>query len=416
MEPLQLIIYTAFYLGLYFVTFWLLTFLEKGVLTTEKHLTHFPLVTVAIPAYNEEGNIARSIHSVLNLAYPPEKLQILVINDGSKDNTSNIVKDLIKKNQDRNIQLLEQQNSGKGAALNNALSHATGEYFVCLDADSEAEHDNLKKMLPHFDQEDVAVVLPLMKVRTPTTVLQKLQWCEYLLNFFYKSLMAAINCVHVAPGPFSVYKKKVLQDVGGFATNNLTEDFEITLKIQKRHYKIIQLLNATVYTGTPDTFNAFCKQRNRWYKGTLLNLFDYKNMIFNKKYGDFGMLQLPRVLLSGFLAVSFISLTGWRFVVKPLLKRIDNWSSINFDLLVFLQRLHFDLSWIDLSYTNLFFGIISLTLALIIINYAYHYTREKVFRYGFISVPIYILAYGLLASTVWITVFIDLLRGKRQRW
>ena len=128
-------------------------------------------------------------------------------------------------------------------------------------------------------------------------------------------------------------------------------------------------------------------------------------MIFNKKYGDFGMLQLPRVLL-----------TGWRFVVKPLLKRIDNWSSINFDLLVFLQRLHFDLSWIDLSYTNLFFGIISLTLALIIINYAYHYTREKVFRYGFISVPIYILAYGLLASTVWITVFIDLLRGKRQRW
>jgi len=415
MELLQILVLVAFYLSLYFITFWLLTFFEKGILTEEKELTHFPNVTVALPVYNEEKNVAKSILSVLALDYPSNKLQVIVVNDGSKDNSLSVIKQLIKEHPKRNILLIDQKNAGKGAVLNTALRRATGEYFVCLDSDSEISSDALKKMLPHFT-DDVAVVLPLMKVRTPKTILQKLQWCEYLLNFFYKSLMATINCVHVAPGPFSVYKKKVLEEVGGFAVNNLTEDFEITLKIQKKHYKIIQLLNATVYTGTPQTFAAFCKQRNRWYKGTLLNLFTYKNMIFNKKYGDFGMLQLPRVLLSGFLAVTFIGLTGWRFILKPLINKINNWSSINFDFSVFLRNLQFNFTWFDLNFTNLFFGIVSLTLSLIIINYAYHYTKEKVFRYGFVSVPIYILAYGLLASIVWLTVFVDLLRGKKQRW
>ncbi len=416
MDFTQIFIWFAYFISLYFVIFWLLTFFEKGLFTPELELKHYPPVTIAVPAYNEEKNIAKSIQSLLSLHYPKELLQIIIIDDGSKDTTAEIVTRLINKYPDRDLLFHSQKNAGKGAALNYALKHAKGEFFVCLDADSEIESDALLKMLPQFIDEEVAVVLPLMKIRTPQTLLQKLQWCEYLLNFFYKSLMAAVNCVHVAPGPFSVYRKKILQEVGGFAVGNLTEDFEVTLKIQKKHYKIIQLLNTTVYTGAPQTFKAFCKQRNRWYKGTLLNLFEYKNMIFNHKYGDFGMLQLPRVLLSGFLAIFFIGLTGWKYLLKPFLKRINNWSSINFDFSVFLHKFTFNFSWIDLNYTNLFFAAISLVLSLVIINYAYTYTKEKVFRYGFISVPIYIFAYGLLASIIWLTVFVDLLRGKKQRW
>ena len=139
-------------------------------------------------------------------------------------------------------------------------------------------------------------------------------------------------------------------------------------------------------------------------------------MIFNRKYGDFGMLQLPRVMFSGFLAVAFISLTSYRYIFKPLYKQIVNWSSINFDLLVFLQNLHFPFTWFDFNYTNLFFAIVSLTLSLIVINYAYSFTREKVFKHGFISVPVYIVVYGLLAAFVWLTVFIDLATGKKQKW
>jgi len=300
--------------------------------------------------------------------------------------------------------------------LNNALKNCNSEFFVCLDADSTVERDALIKMLPHFEDPKVAVVLPLMKIKAASSALQKLQWCEYLLNFFYKSLMSVIDCVHVAPGPFSVYRKKVLDEVGGFAENNLTEDLEVSLKIQKKHYKLLQLLNAEVYTKAPVSFKAFCKQRNRWYKGTLLNLFDYRSMIFNKKYGDFGVMQLPRVMFSGFLAVSFISLTLYRYAFKPIYKHLSNWASINFDFLVFLKNLKFPFTWFDFNYTNLFFAIVSLTLSLLVINYAYKFTREKVFKHGFISVPLYIVAYGLLAAFVWLTVFVDLARGKKQKW
>ncbi len=416
MDVGQILVWSAFYVSLYFIVFWLLTFLEYGILSPSKPSRKLPFVTIAIPAWNEEKTIMKTLQSVLDLEYPPEKLDIIVVDDGSKDKTRFLVNQFITEHPSLSLRLFQQPNGGKGSAMNVALRHAKGEFFVCLDADSMPAPSALKLMLPYFTSDNVAVVLPLMKIYEPKTLLQKLQWCEYLLNFFYKSLMASLNCVHVAPGPFSVYRKKALESVGGFAEKNLTEDFEVTLKLQKKHYQLIQLFDAVVYTHAPYTFKAFCKQRNRWYKGTLLNLFTYRSMILNKRYGDFGLVQLPRVLLSGFLAVGFIGFTSYRYVLQPLFKRIGDWSSIHFDFTVFLRHFTFDWSWIDLNYTNLFFALVSISLSLFIIRYAYRYTKEKVFRYGFLSVPAYIFAYGLLASFVWLTVFLDLVRGKRQQW
>lgn len=418
MDPFMILIWIAFVVSLFFVIFWLLAFLEGSIFVdSDKKIKRHPFVTIAVPAYNEEKIILRNLDSLANLNYPKDRFEIIVVNDNSKDNTKKAVENFIKEHHGCDIILINNRaNHGKGYNMNLVLKMAKGEYFVCLDADSWVERDALINMLPYFDNKDIAVVLPLIKIENPKSYLQKLQWCEYLLNFFYKSLMATLDCVHVAPGPFSVYRKKVLQDVGGFAEGNLTEDFEVTLKIQRNHYRIIQLLDTTVYTSSPKTFNAFIKQRNRWYKGTMLNLFDYRDMIFNRKYGDFGVVQLPRVLLSGFLAVFFIGFTSYRYVLKPLYNKILHWSSINFDFSVFLRHLKWEISWIDLNYTNLFFGFVSLTLGLIVIYYAYNFTKEKVFKYGFVSVPLYIVAYGLLASAVWATVFFDLVRGKKQRW
>ena len=113
MELLQILVLVAFYLSLYFITFWLLTFFEKGILTEEKELTHFPNVTVALPVYNEEKNVAKSILSVLALDYPSNKLQVIVVNDGSKDNSLSVIKQLIKEHPKRNILLIDQKNAGK---------------------------------------------------------------------------------------------------------------------------------------------------------------------------------------------------------------------------------------------------------------------------------------------------------------
>ncbi|MBI2670957.1 glycosyltransferase family 2 protein [Candidatus Woesearchaeota archaeon] len=381
-----------------------------------KRLKKLPEVSVAIPAYNEEDNIEKTISSVLNLDYPKHLLELVVVNDGSTDKTEHIINNIINSNKDRNIKLITQKNSGKGSALNKALEISKGEFFVVLDADSFANSDALKKMLPSFEDKDVAIVLPLMKIHNPRSFLQRVQWSEYLINFFYKSLMGALNCVHVAPGPFSVYRKKILKEAGGFDERNLTEDLEITLRIHKAHYKVVQLLNTEVYTNAPDTLKDFYKQRNRWYKGTMFNMFNYKWMVFNKRYGDFGMLQMPRVFISGFLAVSLLLLTLYRFVFKTAFDHIYRWSKINFDLLSVIRNLSFDFSWIEVNFTNLFFFVVSIILGAIVIFYAHRFTKEKMLRYGIFSLPAYLILYSILVSGVWLGVFIEMLLKRKQKW
>ncbi|MBI4153868.1 glycosyltransferase [Candidatus Woesearchaeota archaeon] len=413
------IVWFSFLVSLYFVTFWLLVFLERGLFENAEESPDFPLVTIAIPAYNEEETIIPTLDSVLALDYPQEKLQIIVVNDGSTDQTKILVEGYAKER--ANIQLINQKNQGKGTALNNALRNAIGEYFTCLDADSCISSNALKRMLPRFQKDEkVAAVLPLMKVKNPHGFLGRLQWCEYLINLFYKSIMGKLDCIHVAPGPFSVYKKAILEQLGGFAEHNLTEDLEVSLKLQKNHYKIVQVLNAEVYTMTPSTLKAFYKQRNRWYKGTMLNLFNYKNMIFNRKYGDFGVLQLPRVFIAGFLAVTMILLFSYQFILKPITKWVYDLSFVNFDILYFirswLSNLLANFAIIDLNISNLFFGATAITLSLIVVYLAHRFTRENVREHGILTVPIYLLLYGMLASIVWLGVFIDLAFRKKQKW
>ena len=414
------VIWFAYLVSLYLLTFWLLTLMDKGIRDDDKEMKEPKSVTVAIPVYNEEKNVIGTIESVLQLDYPADKIEIIVVNDGSTDNTENVVKGIISQNQNRDIKLISQSNKGKGAALNAALDKAKGELFTCLDADSFIERTALKKMVPHFEDKSVGVVLPLMKVKDPKGFLQKIQWCEYLLNLFYKGIMSKVDCVHVAPGPFSVYRKQALIEVKGFAENNLTEDFEISLKLQERNYRLIQLLGPEVYTIAPNTLKGFYKQRNRWYKGTMINLFDYKRLIFNKKYGDFGIIQLPRIFISGFLAVTLLLLIGYKFLFKPSLKWMYDMVFVRFDIIYFfnewLENVFKNLVLVDLNYTNIFLALVSITIALIILRLSFYYTREKYTKYGIISIPGYMALYGIMASFVWLGVFIELLLGKNQKW
>lgn len=416
-STLQIVVWVLFFIGLYILVFWLITFIENfNLRPKEKRLKKYPKVTVAIPAYNEQESIKDTLLSVIGLDYPSQKLEVIVVNDGSVDDTAKIVERFILEHGGYDIKLINQKNAGKGEALNKALYSCAGEYFTCLDADSFVASDALKKMLVRFEDRDVAVVLPLMKIKNPTTLIERLQWSEYLINFFYKSLMSFLNCVHVAPGPFSVYKKDVLIKIGGFASNNLTEDLEVSLRVQKAHYRIVQVLNTEVYTNAPKSLSSFYKQRNRWYKGTMINMFNYKWMVFNKKYGDFGMLQMPRVFISGFLAVTLISLALYRFVFKSLFVKINNWASVNFDFLELLSQTRLNFNWIGLNFTNVFFALVSIILGGFIIWYAHKHTKERLLRYGIFSLPAYLLLYSMLVSGVWIGVFVEMLFGKRQRW
>ena len=400
---------------MYFAVFWFLVLLDREPKARARKLKKFPSVSIVIPAYNEGKNIIKTLSSLINLHYPKNRLEIIVINDGSKDNTGDLVKGFIAKSKRWDIRLISKKNEGKGAALNDGLRAAKGEFFVCLDADSIATKDALLKILPHFTEENIAVVLPLLKVEKPKNIWQKMQWLEYIVNMFYKKLMGRLNCVHVSPGPFSVYRKNILQKVGGFDEDNLTEDLEITLRLQSRHYKIVQLLDAEVFTLAPKTFKELYKQRNRWYKGSVINAFRYRHMMFNKQYGDFGMIQMPTIIISGLIAIILVS-SAIYYGLKPYFKAMYNSFLVDFDFYTLISSFKFDFSFFDLNYMTIMVACVMLVITILILKISHAETNEDPNRHGMFSLVSYLFFYFMVIGFIWIGITVDFLFGKKQKW
>lgn len=410
-----ILLWPVYFLSLYFAIFWLLVFLTHYEAKTEKGLSTVPFVTITIPAYNEEQSISRTLTSVLQLDYPKERYEVIVVDDGSTDNTAPVVYTYIQQHPEANIQLIQQQNKGKGASLNTALKQAKGEFFVCLDADSFVQPNALKKLLLQFAEQNVAAVLPALKVHEPKEIIEKIQWYEYIINMFYKELMSKLNCIHVTPGPFSIYRTSTLKEVGYFDEQNITEDLEIALRLQSHQYRLIQIMDTTVTTLAPRTIKKLYQQRNRWFKGATLNALKYRKLLFNKKYGDFGFIQMPTIILSGLIAIVLVC-TALYYGLKPSLEYVSYLHSINFDFIPLL--LHFDLNFsiMDLNYITLFIGLIMLVITLYILKQSEVRTDEKMLKYGFFSISIYLLFYFLFLGLVWMGVFYDIITRKKQQW
>ena len=411
------ILWITYFISLYFAIFWLLVLLENKQFKKPKKLRNFPSVAVAIPAYNEESTLRQTLESALKLDYPPDKIEFIIVNDGSTDNTGRIAKTIIKKYKKHNIILISQENKGKGAALNAAIKATDAKYFVCLDSDSFVEPSALKKMLPHFDGNDnIAAVLPSLKVKNPSNIIQKMQWYEYIINMFYKELMGRLNSVHVAPGPFSIYRKSILEKLKGFdEDNNLTEDLEMALRLQSKNYKLIQRLDTTVYTIAPDNIRDLYKQRNRWYKGSVINALRYKKMIFNSKYGDFGLIQMPTILISGMIALVLI-LSAIYYSIKPYFVYYNNLLLIDFDFLTLLRNFNINFSILDLNYTVMFVALCMILITIYIVKKSHVSVNERVIKFGFFTFIVYLLLYFFILATMWIGIAFDLIIGKKQKW
>lgn len=401
---------------LYYTIFWLLVFVDIKP-EKNKKISIYPKVTVVIPCYNDSHSVGKSAISVLNLNYPKNKIELIIVNDGSTDNSKNVLKRLKKEYNNRNISIMNQSNHGKWRALNKGLDLANGEYFVCLDADSVVEANALIKLLPNFRAKRIAAVLPVLKINSPKNFLQKLQWYEYVINIFYKKLIGILDCIHVVPGPFSVYRTAILRKVGGFKEGYHTEDLEIALRLQAADYKIIQCLDGEVYTESPSTIKGLWIQRIRWNRGSILNTWAYKNMLFNIKYGDFGMFQLPIVLFYGFIAISIVVLTMYLTVFKPLWKTIFNMSFVNFDFLTFIKTYRTNVNLLDLSYYNIVILFVVLIISSMVIVLSHRYLREKITKHNPISLVIFVFLYYIFLGIIWVNIIKDLIFTKRNvKW
>lgn len=291
--------YLLAFLSLYVQVFLLVTYFERRheIVIRKKpiKLKKYPGVTIIVPCYNEEDTIAQTVQSLLQLRYPSDKLDIILIDDGSTDNTWNILQSFSQK---RSIRVFHQENSGKHVAINVGIEHTRTELVGGLDSDSYVHPEALKRIVSYFEDSKTMAVCPSIIVHEPKNYLQKAQKAEYDMSVFTKKMLAFAGGIHVTPGPFSIFRKKVFDDLGPYRKAHNTEDQEIALRMQVAGYKIEHCPDAYVYTKTPTTIPKLYRQRLRWIYGFIKNSYDYRHIWFRSQYGTVGLLTIPAGIIS----------------------------------------------------------------------------------------------------------------------
>ncbi len=303
MEGIYTIIFYVFsFISVYVQIFFLVTFLDKrrNIAWSPKNieLSHYPTVTIAVPCYNEQSTIHKTIESLLALDYPKDKLTILIVDDGSKDDTWKIIQGF---DNGTSVRAFHKENGGKHTAVNFALEKSTGEFFGCLDADSFVHNQALKRIMRYFenDPRNMAVI-PSVLSHNPKNIIQNAQKVEYDMGVYIKKMLGLIGGIQVTPGPLSTFRKKVFDELGPYRKAHNTEDQEIALRMQEHGYKIDYCPDAYVYTNTPDSVMKLYRQRLRWIYGFIKNLVDYRHLLFRKKYGTVALFTLPTGMVSVF--------------------------------------------------------------------------------------------------------------------
>jgi poly-beta-1,6 N-acetyl-D-glucosamine synthase len=257
-----------------------------------------PSVSIIIPAYNEGKVIEKTIRSVLELRY--SKKEIIVVDDGSTDNTLKIAKLMETDNPIRVIS--KRKNGGKWCALNEGIEASISDIVVCIDADTVLDKNAIQPLVNHFNDSKVGAVAGNIKVRNRDKLLTKLQALEYIsqLNIQRRS-EAFFRKITVVPGPLGAFRKSVIKEVGFYTGDTFAEDADLTLKILRAGYKIKYEPKSIGYTEAPIFLFDLAKQRYRWYRGLLQVIIKHKGMIFNPKYGTTGLFIIPWISLNGLI-------------------------------------------------------------------------------------------------------------------
>lgn len=313
METVILLVYTAV---LYTSAFLFLVLIESETVQDDpEYPEEWPSLTVTVPAYNEEDTLEATLDSIIQAEYPGDRLEIIVVDDGSTDGTAAIAREYEERG---DITFVSQENQGKGGALNTALERASTELFAVVDADSHLREKSLKNVVARMNG-DTAAVASSMKVEKPGNLLQKVQMMEYVVNVFSRKLFERINSIHVTPGPLSVYQREKIEEIGGFDPDSRVEDQEICFRLQKQHEKLKTARDGEAYTVAPDNFKDYYRQRRRWYAGTFETLLQHRDMLFNREYGDFGMFVMPAKFIH-----PLISIFGLLLITYTLFRPIIN--------------------------------------------------------------------------------------------
>lgn len=313
------ILYVFLFLTLYLEVFFLITFFEErlklSTKSTTSKLSYYPTATIIVPCWNEEKTVSKTIDSLLSLHYPKERLQIFIVDDGSTDNTWNMIQ---KYASNPNVKLFQKENGGKHTAVNLGIKNSGSELIGCLDADSFVDKDALHEIASAFNEDTyMMAAIPTIIIDEPKTILQKMQKTEYHTVAFFKRMLSPLDAITVTPGPFSFFRKEVFEKIGLFKKAHNTEDMEMALRMQSNNMRIRNVHTARVHTEGPATLYKLYRQRLRWAYGGMKNTLDYRFMIFRRKYGMLGMITLPLAFFG-----IFIFLYNFAFVIFHIARMV----------------------------------------------------------------------------------------------
>lgn len=333
-----------------------------------------PGITIIAPAFNEALSIVENVRSLLSLKYV--NYEVLVVNDGSTDDTLNrlirayklerdptiifqpdgtkAIRGVYKSTQTSFSQLtvIDKVNGGKSDALNTGMRYATTPYVGCIDADCLLHRDTLLHIVKSFTQRTKKKVIAvggvlrvanscdiqggnLDKVRLPKSWLAKFQLLEYTRSFLLgRMAWGRVDSLLIISGAFGFFDREIALAAGGYDKGTVGEDMEIVFRMRRymhdrrEPYTVEYIPEPLCWTEVPEDLNMLIRQRDRWARGNIETLFKHKDMLFNSKYGRLGLLSYPYWLFYewfspilefiGFFTILIFALLGilnWEFFV-----------------------------------------------------------------------------------------------------
>lgn len=410
MTPIDFIFFFYMFIGLYMLS--LFTFIYWP---NRKKMYDYPKgkpepVSIVMPCYNEGEHIGEAIESLLNLDYPKDMIEIIIVDDVSKDNSVEIIRKYTKKY--KNVRLIVNKKNSGGAAepTNIGIMAARYRYIAVADADSTPARDALLKMIGFLQKDkQVGGVTCAVLAKPPKTFMQRLQAIEYSVIAFNRKLLDLVDAVYVTPGPFALYRKKTLIEAGLFDRNNMTQDIEIVWKMLAKGYVARMCLATYVRSATPTRFRDWWRQRIRWNIGGTQTLIKYHGLVF--KRGMLGAFIIPFFSISLFIGLVGLGLLTYLMTRRFLVAYLSAKYSIYADTAIIrLQDLSFAPSVLNFFGIVLFLFGVALTFLALSITKPHRLENNNIF-----NVMFYILIYLAIYPFIMLTALVKLVTG-RYSW
>ncbi|MFD9316806.1 bifunctional polysaccharide deacetylase/glycosyltransferase family 2 protein [Streptomyces sp. NPDC060053] len=343
-------------------------------------------VSVIVPAYNEKECIANTLKSLAKSTHP---IEIIIVDDGSDDNTSEISREAAKALGMTNVRVIRQENAGKPAALNNGVRSASYDIVVMMDGDTVFEPDAVFHLVQPFADPNVGAVAGNAKVGNRDTIIGAWQHIEYVMGFnLDRRMYDLLRCMPTIPGAIGAFRREAVLEVGGMSEDTLAEDTDITIAMHRGGWQVVYQEHAKAWTEAPGSLKQLWSQRYRWSYGTMQALWKHRKSLTDKgPSGRFGRVGMPLVVLFQIITPVF----------APLIDVFTIYSMIFVDFQAAL------LAWLAV-----------LGVQLGCAAYAFRLDREK-YRY-LLMMPLQQLAYRQMMYLVLIHSCITALTGGRLRW